>query len=240
MSMTSKRMTAIAGVIFGAVAFSASSASALTINNSFDSQPPSPPAQPVNLAGNLTVSDFGSGSCSAFSGSGGSSALCGNFVNSGADPGSPAVLTVSGIDFTLPGTISFQLGSFVNPGADFEAGQDFIQITAGGVVVAFFEVINSLTGNQVLASDDALVGGSAGSPVALSASLLEFSIDTQDIGSTETNGDLEFAFFSTSVNEFLAIDELSVEVVPLPASGFLILGGLGALAWMGRRRKELT
>lgn len=50
-------------------------------------------------------------------------------------------------------------------------------------------------------------------------------------------GSAEIEILSSKVNDSIAIDGAAVGVVPIPAAGFLLLGGLGALAAVRRKQK---
>ncbi|MEL6774223.1 MAG: VPLPA-CTERM sorting domain-containing protein [Pseudomonadota bacterium] len=190
------------------------------------------------LSDSLTIGVLGApGACSNFSGPGGS-ALCGTDLRVASDPlPPPATLTFSDIDFTRGGTLRFSLGATTT--AAFESDQDFIRVVAGGVEIADF-VSAPLNGvaNQTLASSTGLV------TTSLSSSMLEIEVAIDDIGSTETNGSVQFQFLTTSVNEFVAIDSVFIEhsvrtgVIPLPPTAVLLIGAVAGIAVMRRRQRQ--
>lgn len=61
-----------------------------------------------------------------------------------------------------------------------------------------------------------------------------------DFGSGVSSASIVLANFrngSYTLNDGFSIDDISVSAVPLPASALLLLGGLGGIAALGRRRK---
>jgi hypothetical protein len=136
-----------------------------------------------------------------------------------------ATLTFSGVDFDKVSSISFSLGAVVDSGSDFET-DDTVSVTAAGTEIAAFE-----------GEDDGLFFNAVSGVSGTFGSTFErFTVDnvsTRGLGS----GDLVFTFTTSAPTENLAIDNVDINVVPVPAGLPLLVAGLGALVVVGRRRR---
>ncbi|MEM7528486.1 MAG: VPLPA-CTERM sorting domain-containing protein [Pseudomonadota bacterium] len=239
------RTAAIALLSFGAI--SAATPSKAVVLDDFDS------GLPINGtvtpgAGSLSfeVTTIGLGLCAGYSGGSGG-AICFNGDDiSGTDA---AVLSYEDVLFNDGETLFFTLATTVNPGAGFEAA-DFINISVGFDTDMApgndtFVTIASLVGNTGTGSFDPNPGnpgiasfGSTNSTFQTISAPVDLILDNAGIGGTSFLGDLVFTVSISTVNEFVAFDSVSTEVVPVPAALPLLLGGLGALAFVARRRSR--
>ena len=188
------------------------------------------------LAGAMSVasigSSTGSGACEPFSGSSGS-ALCGSDINGGSP--TTASLIFSNIDFDTA-RISFDLAAAIfqtGGGGDFDNNPpnnvDLIRLRGGSSTLAEFYA--NPGDDQTLIS----VGGfTLPAGQVLTSTFSSLSVTTAGLGLG--TGDLVFEFFTTNQSEHVALDNVSVEVVPLPAGLWLMLAGLGALGLASRHR----
>ncbi|MEM6354109.1 MAG: VPLPA-CTERM sorting domain-containing protein [Pseudomonadota bacterium] len=197
----------------------ASSASAVTLAD-FDG------IQTGTLVGDeLLVALIGSGACVGAAPGGGAtgSALCGADVDDNT-------LTFSGIDFDQPALLSFSLAAFIVGSGDFDP-PDTVSVTANGVDVITF---NGIDGTAIFEQTSGAIGG--GSGAVLNDLFQEFRIDTAALNAGI--GDLVFFFDTSATTENVAVDSVTLSAIPLPAGGFLLLGGLGGLALMRRRQSQ--
>lgn len=219
----------------GAVAFSASAASAVTVTiDDFSTYQqvidvPTPGAVNTSVVTgvgdlladrNMSVATSGGGlGASTFTSTGPSGFLPPNSVTLSNSPGQSATATVT---YTFGGSVDLTTSGFTDKFFfEFPGG-----ILSGDVIGTSFSttvVSGAGTGTDV----EALAPGS--SPF-LSFSDADFAaVDFTDVSS------LMFTFESSpSFDGALS----SISVVPVPAAGLLLLGGLGALGALGRRRRR--
>ena len=158
------------------------------------------------------------------------SALCGSDTDAG--PITAETLTFSGIEFDLVRGISFSFAAQTISSGEFEpeddpnspSRYDFFTVTGNGTELARFEVdpsnVRALTSAIGTTSDD--------------GTLRDFSISGSALTATGT-GDLQFAWVFSGSDEYFALDTIQIEVVPLPFSAPLLLGGLALLGATRRR-----
>ncbi|RKF12392.1 VPLPA-CTERM sorting domain-containing protein [Roseovarius spongiae] len=116
----------------------------------------------------------------------------------------------------------------------FSSGQSALDILWGSVdsynTLAFSAIANgadvSITGSDVATA----IGGDCGSPANFGCTALLRITINDDNGAATTFGT---ASFSSGSQAF----EFALAPVPLPAAGFLLLGGLGGLVAMRRRKR---
>lgn len=117
---------------------------------------------------------------------------------------------------------------------------------SGGMLIFDFDQSISLTSLFLLDSAEDTVaelflGG---------VSVLSFTLDStneSDTGNNENNNEFTFLDFGGAIGDKLVVDfsdsgavgefDAAVSVVPVPAGLPLMLGGIGAFAWMKRRKK---
>ncbi|MEO1676858.1 MAG: VPLPA-CTERM sorting domain-containing protein [Pseudomonadota bacterium] len=215
---------------------SAGAASASTVLADFDTVSPS-------VTG-MSVSAPGSGSCALFSGGSGN-ALCGTNTDSVGPNG--AILSFD-VNYDILRNVSFDLAARAgNDNFDFAGGTfgDFIRVfgrtvQSGSVLLAEFQADPGNRTEMLSTAAGALLGdGVEIGNIFTTIVLSDFD------GVVDGEGTLEFQLLSTApggtrgVNAFedLGIDEVKVEVVPLPAPALMLIGGLAAIAVLRRRRR---
>jgi hypothetical protein len=118
-------------------------------------------------------------------------------------------------------TLSFAYSPRVNSGAN----------TTNGI---FAGLVDALTGTNFLVG--AMVDGPSGGPPATAVGL--WTVFSYNF-SVVTGGQYRLYFDATTLQDTFGglLDDVQINVVPVPAAGFLLLGALGGLAAFKRRKK---
>ena len=177
----------------------------------------------IGLAtGGLSTSTIGSGVCSGASAAGNASggALCGNLLDD--------ELRFADRDFNRIRSISFSLATFTISG-DLDP-PDVLSVFAGSENLVTFNGINDTDTMQS-------VSGLLGAGIIIGPAFTDFTVgNIAGFGLGED--DLVFSFLSSNSSEYMAVDSVSIEIIPLPAGIWLMLAGIGSLGVAGRRRKR--
>ena len=162
-------------------------------------------------------------------------------------PAGAATLIGDSIDVTLTGGIGLQdLGIVVGPGVEIQGGNaatnfgaflfagESIDIGASSIAMAFGDALGE---NGMLTFSDLDFGAGIG---AVTLTSDNGAVTQADVSSTPTSITLDatdWFFAGGPANLTLTWTEAGATVVPLPAGGLLLLGGLAALPLLRRARR---
>ena len=183
-------------------------------------------------------------------------AFSGGFLRN-IEPGNPAAastLSLSGLAPNAPGTVQFSLAIIDSwDGSSFPPNQsqapDFFNVRINGSTV-FSETFTNLS---VFNATQSYVGPALAQEVQLGfeagASRLDSAYLLSVSGISDGSGNFNIDFFASgagwhasvgSTEETWAVDNISVNNVPLPAAGYLLTIGLAALTCRHRRHIPFT